>query len=308
MPQARLNSTSIVMRRRNESPAFQPSVAVQNVGSLAAGWVAPSTNKTIPRLHVSRPPRQRLVRVRFPDGHRTAREDAQQPRCSTSTWDKLTAHEFDARVADSSLAICFVGMSNCGKSHWSRQLRDHRGFHVVSVDDKIEHAIKPELMALGFAGIDGMAEWMGFPSDERFSVNQARYLGHEESITAAISPASGVNCVLDTTGSVVYLSQDTLGRLQMEYLVVHLEASDDMLEMMTQNYFQTPKPVVWGDAYKPVQGETPNESLRRCYPDLLRERRKKYAAISHVTIPASFSLSCDVGLDKFLSHVKSKLR
>lgn len=271
-------------------------------------WASPSTCNDRITFRVSRKSRKCKGQVHLARGKRNGQDHNVFPRCSASTWDRLTADEFDSRAAESSLAICFVGMSNCGKSHWSRQLKEHRGFHVVSVDEEIERAIEPELTALGFAGIDGLAEWMGFPSDERFSVNQDRYLGYEESITAATNPVKGLNSVLDTTGSVVYLSQDTLDRLQREYLVVHLEASDDMLELMTAKYFETPKPVVWGDAYRPLGGETPNESLRRCYPDLLRERRKKYAAISHVTIPASISLSQDVRLDKFLDHVRSRLR
>lgn len=227
--------------------------------------------------------------------------------CAISTGHVKSAEEFDARIAGSSLALCFVGMSNCGKSHWSLQLGRNRDFHIVSVDEEIERAIKPELAALGHSGIEGLAEWMGFPSDNRFEANQARYLGYEESITSAASPVTGRNTVLDTTGSVIYLSEATLDRIRDDYLVVHLEASDDMLEVMTNSYFETPKPVVWGDAYRPVGGETSNESLRRCYPNLLRERRKKYAAISDVTIPASVSLSRDLGLDKFLELVKSKI-
>lgn len=292
------------MSPNKSSPAFQPSLTLYSAGSFGGRWVAPCTSDVgLPRLAVAQ---QRRAPARWPERPRCV-EKISPPRCSAGGWETLRASEFDARIFESSLAICFVGMSNCGKSHWSRQLKQQLQFHVVSVDDEIERAIEPELTALGYAGIDGMAEWMGFPSDERFEVNQARYLGYEESITAATSPQKAVNSVLDTTGSVVYLSQGTIDRLQKEYLVVHLEASDDMLEFMTTSYFETPKPVVWGDAYKPVDEETPNESLRRCYPDLLRERRKRYAAMSHVTIPASVSLSRNVELDKFLDHVKNKL-
>lgn len=219
----------------------------------------------------------------------------------------MTASEFDEREASSSLAICFVGMSNCGKSHWSHQFKINCGFHVVSVDEEIERAIEPELTALGYYGIDGMAEWMGFPCDDRFANNQGVYLGYEETVTAATSPREGVNSILDTTGSVVYLKSDTLGKIRDEYLVVHLEASDDMLEYMTTNYFEMPKPVVWGDAYRPRVDEEPIRAMRRCYPDLLRERRKRYAAMAHVTVPAAISLSRQIKLEEFLHHVKSKL-
>lgn len=198
-------------------------------------------------------------------------------------------------------------MSNCGKSHWSRQLKQHRGYHVVSVDEQIELAIEPELRALGYAGIQGLAEWMGFPSDSRFQENQNVYLSHEEHITGSTAPEPGKNNVLDTTGSVVYLKKDTLERVRRKYLVVHLEASDDMLEMMTSNYFEVPKPVVWGDAYRPREGEQPMKAMRRCYPELLRERRKRYAAMAHVTVPASVSLARGLTVDDFMARVCSQL-
>lgn len=229
------------------------------------------------------------------------------PTCVVQGWDNLTAAQFDQLEASSALSICFVGMSNCGKSYWSRQLKTHRDFFVVSVDEEIERAIEPELTALGFSGIDGMAEWMGFPSDERFSKNQDIYLKYEESITGKTSPRKYKNSVLDTTGSVIYLSEETLARIRKQYLVVNLEASDDMLNFMTKNYFATPKPVVWGNAYQPEQGEEPMDAMRRCYPNLLRERRKKYAAISHVTVPAELYLGSEMKLDEFLSYVKGKL-
>eukprot|EP00177_Eucheuma_denticulatum_P007085 GFKZ01012884.1.p1 GENE.GFKZ01012884.1~~GFKZ01012884.1.p1 ORF type:complete len:293 (+),score=28.75 GFKZ01012884.1:309-1187(+) len=228
-------------------------------------------------------------------------------RCTITSWDSMTASEFKIREATSSLAICFIGMSNCGKSHWSRQLKQHRGYEVVSVDDEIELAIEPELRALGYSGIQGLAEWMGFPCDPQFRQNELVYLTHEEQITGSTEPELGKNCVLDTTGSVIYLKDDTLERVRQQYLVVHLEASDDMLDVMTSSYFEIPKPVVWGDTYRPRDGEEPMEAIRRCYPELLRERRKKFAAMAHVTVPASLSLERGLTVDDFIARICSQL-
>jgi shikimate kinase len=223
---------------------------------------------------------------------------------------KISAGDFDKQISERLGRICFVGMSNCGKSHWSNVLRIEHDYELLSVDEHIEKAIEPELRELGFAGIDGMAEWMGFPTDDRFLDNQTKYLKLEEKITSAACGALSSktrNCVLDTTGSVVYLSDRTLQAMMSRFLVVHLEASDDMLDIMTENYFATPKPVVWGDLFQQDRGEDPKAALRRCYPRLLRERRKRYAKLAHVSVPAAISLSRDICSTEFLSYIRTQL-
>lgn len=278
------------------SAAFQPAVPLLlgafRGSSLPLDPTAPQAYP-VPKGRCSRP--QKLP------SHRIS-------RCALKTdWTSLSLQSFDEKLKAGELPIAMVGMSNCGKSHWSSQLSRHHSFHLICVDERIETAIEPQLSALGFSGIDGMAEWMGFPTDDRFIGNQNTYLRLEEHITAASPPQPGRNTVLDTTGSVVYLSEDTLSRLRTQYLVVHLEASDDMLDVMTNSYFETPKPVVWGDAFNRHEGETPNQALRRCYPNLLRERRKRYAALAHLTVPATVSLSRDVDMKAFLRYIRDQL-
>jgi hypothetical protein len=223
---------------------------------------------------------------------------------------KISPHSFDKQVLDRSLRICFVGMSNCGKSYWSNVLRNECDFELLSVDEQIERAIEPELRKLGYSGIDGMAEWMGFPTDNRFEKNQRMYLNYEEKITASACDALSSkmeNFVLDTTGSVVYLSEGTLQALRSGFLVVHLAASDDMLDIMTDNYFATPKPVVWGDCFNRKDDEDVETALRRCYPKLLRERRTRYAKLADVSVPAAVSLSREIDLKEFVDYIRSQL-
>lgn len=224
-----------------------------------------------------------------------------------SKWDGLSVTQFDNLVTSGALAVCFVGMSNCGKSYWSRQLHNELKFDLLCVDNEIERNLQRILQAEGHVGIDGLAAWMGFPSDERFATNQATYLSAEEDITRKAKPCVGRNSVLDTTGSVIYLSQATRQRLCQDYLVVHLEASDDLLDIMTDNYFKTPKPVVWGDTFNCREGETPDQALRRCYPFLLRERRDRYAAMAHVTVPAAVSLNRSLDLNGFIVELRDRL-
>jgi len=64
---------------------------------------------------------------------------------------------------------------------------------------------------------------------------------------------------------------------------------------------------VWGDVFQPNNGESADETLRRCYPNLLTERRKRYSAMAHVTVPAKYSLSRSTSLDDMLGFIQMQL-
>ena len=222
-------------------------------------------------------------------------------------WNSLGRVEFDSLLESRALPLCLIGMSNCGKSHWTNALVSNHGFAHMCVDDEIERAFEPELTALGYAGIADMARWMGYPADERFVTNEARYLQIEEDVTSRVIPATDSNFVLDTTGSVVYLSPSTLNYLQERFFIVHLAANDGILDSLRTSYFKSPKPVVWADAYNQLPDESSMDALRRCYDGLLRERLKRYHALAHVSIPAKFSFSPDATVEQFLDLVRNAL-
>ncbi len=222
-------------------------------------------------------------------------------------WNSLGAAEFDSLLKSGTLPLCLIGMSNCGKSHWTNALVSKYGFSHLCVDDEIERAFEPELTSLGYAGIADMARWMGYPADERFATNEARYLEIEEQVTSQVIPPSESNFVLDTTGSVVYLSPSTLGHLREKFFIVHLAANDGVLDSLRTSYFESPKPVVWADAYNQRPDESSIDALRRCYDGLLRERLKRYHALAHVSIPAEFGFSPDATVEQFLDLVRVAL-
>jgi len=58
-------------------------------------------------------------------------------------------------------------MSGAGKSHWAQKLAA-AGFRVLSIDDRIEKKLAPELAAGGYRGIGGVAAWMGWPDDQAY--------------------------------------------------------------------------------------------------------------------------------------------
>lgn len=208
-------------------------------------------------------------------------------------------------------------------------------FTRFCVDDAIEVELGRELSAAGLAGIEGLATWMGTPADDHFWAAQDQYLALEEGITAtairsltaggggggpglggkpaAAAAAAAANVVLDTTGSVVYLSAATRLALTTTCFVVHLVASDDMLAEMTEGYFATPKPVVWGPREGGVwdgvrEGEAGGvAALRRCYPALLAQRRQRYGVLAHVAVPAEVARDPAVGVDAFWAAIREQL-
>jgi hypothetical protein len=44
---------------------------------------------------------------------------------------------------------------------------------------------------------------------------------------------------------------------------------------------------LWRGAFLAKAGETPRETVARCYPHLMTARRQSYAAIAHATVPVA---------------------
>eukprot|EP00871_Galdieria_phlegrea_P001662 jgi/Galph1/2497/GphlegSOOS_G1151.1 len=223
-----------------------------------------------------------------------------------------TVKDFDALLNLNELKICLIGMSNCGKSLRSKQLEESYGFERVGIDDKIEEQVVHLLKEEGYeVGIEGVAKWMGYPFEKRFYKNQTLYLQYENKFTyqAAIEARSQKrSVVLDTTGSVIYLETTTLQLLSDTFLIIHLEASEEMLQEMIGLYFEAPKPVIWGDAFEQEQQEDGYTALRRCYPKLLRYRLGKYQKLAHVSVPANISMNPSANLQTFVESIRQSLK
>lgn len=223
----------------------------------------------------------------------------------------LCKREFDQLLNENKLRICLVGMSNCGKTLRSIQLAQQFGFERFCVDDKIEQQISTILQQQGYSsGIEGVAKWMGYPFEERFYHNQKIYLDYENQLTyQATQIAQDTNCsfVLDTTGSVIYLERKIQDIISETFLVVHLEASEYMLQEMIRLYFEAPKPVIWGDSFEPRPNEDGVTTLKRCYPQLLRYRLKRYQQFAHCSIPASVSMNSSVPIEAFVEKIRESL-
>lgn len=224
--------------------------------------------------------------------------------------ERLTHREFTRQRQQGEAALALVGMSNVGKSHWSARLRDDCEFRVYGCDDEIEARLGPELQALGYeGGIADVARWMGQPYDPQFQAAQAEYVRLEAEVTrqALESSVPGTNTVIDTTGSVVHLEASLRETLSAQTTVVYLQATPDMQAEMFRRYIEQPKPVVWGDIYRPEAGEDNSAALRRLYPDLLMCRSALYQQMAHVTIPQN-DLAALQGGEEFLEYIGRALQ
>ena len=194
--------------------------------------------------------------------------------------DLLTQEEMTRHVENGDFRLAFVGMSNCGKSYRSRVLSNKGEFYWYEVDREIQKK-------LGFETMEEIASWLWEPNDEWFELREGTYLEKEEECThLEWLDTEGKNLVFDTTGSVIYLSEQTRAWLKNECLVVHIDVWLDAIPEMLVKYLEEPKPVSWNGMLNTKEGETKIESLERCYPELLEDRRNRYIEFSHITIPS----------------------
>ena len=83
----------------------------------------------------------------------------------------------------------------------------------------------------------------------------------------------------------MHLSENARQYVRNGYLVVHLDVGEKKVDELIERFFAVPKPVIWGEFFKPKAGESAHKTLARCYPDLLQERLKRFRADAHVNVP-----------------------
>jgi len=192
-----------------------------------------------------------------------------------------------AAVSNKPLRLALVGMSGAGKSYWTERLAAEK-IPAISCDDQIETRLANRLQGGGFRGIHGVAAWMGWPDSPLYAEREAQYLSEEiaslDEVLTSLEKDQQRELVLDTTGSVIYAGNNLLFRLRKLTTVVYLAASEEEQQLLIQRYLQDPKPVLWRGAFQPRRGETPHDTVTRCYPALLVARRQGYQALAHCTI------------------------
>ena len=190
--------------------------------------------------------------------------------------------------SDRPLRLALIGMSGSGKSHWAKNLAA-LGCPTVCCDDQIEARLAPVLRSGGFEGINGVAAWMGWPDSPTYLEREAQYLSEEiavlDEVLTGLESDPHRELVLDTTGSVISTGNHSLHRLRRQMTVIYLAASQEEIQLLIQRYLQDPKPVLWQGAFRPHPGETPRQTVVRCYPVLIAARRQSYEALAHLALP-----------------------
>ncbi len=209
------------------------------------------------------------------------------------------------------LRLALIGMSGAGKTFWTKKLAVS-GYDIVSCDDCIEQKLAPRLAADGYAGINGVAAWMGWPDSERYSGRESEYLAEEinalDEILTELGKQPQKSLALDTTGSVIYTGNNLLMRLRRQMTIVYLAASAEEQQLLIERYLDDPKPVLWRGAFLPKPGEKPRDTVARCYPALMAARRQSYEALAHCTLQVAALRDGAVDAAAFLKMVQDKMR
>ncbi len=198
-----------------------------------------------------------------------------------------------------------IGMSNVGKSFW-RQRLGARGFISFWCDDQIEARLAKYLKKLGYQGIQDVAKWMGQPYEKSFKTNQALYLEQEIAVmkdAVAMLRESDNNVIIDTTGSVIYTGDEVMIQLREFSTIVLLDAPDSLQNELYRAYIAEPKPVIWGNVFKPLPAESSNEALARCYPLLLKRRSEIYKRYADIILDYHELRSPTFTTDDFLRKI-----
>lgn len=63
---------------------------------------------------------------------------------------------------------------------------------------------------------------------------------------------------------------DWMGHPYAEWLIIYIKASPSDIDALIDRYFQFPKPTIWGEEFKRIDGKSDKQSLLACYPTLLK--------------------------------------
>ena len=151
---------------------------------------------------------------------------------------------------------------------------------------------------------------MGWPDSLTYAEREAQYLAEEtatlDEILSGLEKNRTESLVLDTTGSVIYTGNHLLHRLRRLMTVVYLAASDAEQRLLMERYLSDPKPVLWRGAFQTKAGETPRETVARCYPHLIAARRQSYLSIAQVTLAVAALRELPQTAEAFLALLPKK--
>jgi len=210
----------------------------------------------------------------------------------------------------SPLRLALIGMSGVGKTFWTKRLAQ-AGHRTICCDDRIEQRLRLRLESGGYAGIHGVASWMGWPDRPAYAEREAEYLAEEiaslDEVLTELERDPSSELVLDTTGSVIYTGNNLLRRLRRQMSIVYLVASAEEQQLLMERYLHDPKPVLWRGAFQSKKGETPSQTVARCYPMLIAARRQSYEALAHCSVAVAELREASPDPAALLSKVSARL-
>ena len=190
------------------------------------------------------------------------------------------------------MRLSLIGMSGAGKSYWAKRMQS-QGYRSIICDNLIAEQLGP-LISSSEKSTLGLAAWMGKPDQPGYKEAQAKYLELETKVVTQIcdeleqSSKSDDKVIIDTTGSLIYLEPQLIKRIKKLSFLVYLRLEENSSQSHYQIFIDDPKPVIWGKHYSPEEGEKPEASLRRCYPELFSFRDQEYERIADCTLEYSF--------------------
>jgi shikimate kinase len=222
----------------------------------------------------------------------------------------IVLKDFMVDTSLSPLRLALVGMSGVGKTFWTKRLAQ-AGHRTICCDDRIEQRLRSLLENGGYAGIHGVASWMGWPDRPTYAEREAEYLAEEiatlDEVLTDLECDPSSELVLDTTGSVIYTGNNLLRRLRRQMTIVYLVASAEEQQLLMERYLRDPKPVLWRGAFQAKKDETPSETVARCYPTLIAARRQSYEALAHCSVAVAELRDASSDPSAFLSKVSARL-
>jgi shikimate kinase len=183
------------------------------------------------------------------------------------------------------MRIALIGMSGIGKSYWSTRLQE-AGFLRFDCDEIIAQKLSQD-MGLALKTVGDVGQWMGLPTESHYKVRADQYLSLEATVLQEIITAldedkalEKANVVIDTTGSAIYAPPAIWAKFRQQVKTVYLAATPEVRSVMLQAYLKNPPPVIWNDSFQPENGESLDETFRRCYAALLQDRERLYEKYS----------------------------
>ena len=221
---------------------------------------------------------------------------------------KPTKQQFAKDISNNNFKMTIIGMSNIGKTFWSKRLSE-RGFKHIDCDLILEGKLKPELKKFGYKGLSEITKWLGQPYETQFRKNEKIISELEKEITINILndlENHSQNVIIDTPGSIIYTGDEICSDLKDKTVIVYIEATPEMKEAMFENFLKNPKPIIWQNSYEKSEQESEFESLARCYPKLLAYRTSEYEKYADITIPYH-TLREDMTTEEFLERLSKEL-